>query len=79
MVTSSPRWTGTMTELPSVAPVLQLTAGAGGSTGEVVLLYRRNSQKLLLFSAALKPISMVSTFPTPLTMATTEGSYGSCG
>ena len=33
-VTSSPRLTGTMTELPSAVPVLRLMEGAGGSTGE---------------------------------------------
>ena len=31
--TSSPQWTGTMTGLPSVVPVLQLTVEDGGSTG----------------------------------------------
>ena len=76
--TSSLQWTGTMTGLLSVVPVLQLTVGAGGSTGDTFRLidffYHR-----MLFSVALKPILTGSTSLTRQTMATTEGSYGSSG
>ena len=54
-VPSSPRWTGTMTELPGVVPVLRLTGAAGGSTGYTFIQTFSDLRKLL-FSVALKLI-----------------------
>ena len=49
--TRSLQWTGTMTGLPSVVPVLQPTVEAGGSTGDT-LRHRKERENHLLSSAA---------------------------
>ena len=78
MVTSSPRWTGTMTELPSVAPVLQHMAGAGGSTGDISS-ERDKEDDHLLSSAASRPTLMGNISQWTQTTVTTEELSGSCG